>query len=258
MHVYIYDSFLGHKKFDNTLARIETRLTDLGLNGKISRMGAMKNIQSTVNNELKRGAKTIVAVGNDGTVNQVMSAMAGFNEIKNSIPLGIIPIGDSNNFIADSLGIEPEEAACDILSSRRIENIDLGKANDSFFITNASITSSDTTIEMDKSYSIEIIDDGEVNVVNLGTSDKTKPTNAKFNPQDGILELFIRTKKKKGFLKLSGTETGESVFSLKKLKIHNSKNRQLILDGSIKINVPAEIKVLKKKLNIIVGKKRSF
>ena len=58
MHVYIYDSFLGHKKFDNTLARIETRLTDLGLNGKISRMGAMKNIQSTVSNELKRGAKT--------------------------------------------------------------------------------------------------------------------------------------------------------------------------------------------------------
>ena len=258
MHVYIYDSFLGHKKFDNTLARIETRLTDLGLNGKISRMGAMKNIQSTVSNELKRGAKTIIAVGNDNTVNQVMSAMAGFNEIKHSVPLGIIPIGDSDNVISKSLGIAPEEVACDTLSSRRIEKLDLGKANDSFFIANASISSVDTIIEMDKSYSIEIMDAGEVSVVNMGTNNKTKPTNAKFDPQDGILELFIRTKKKKGFLKLSGTETGESVFSLKKLKIHNSKNRRLVLDGATEINTPAQISILKKKLNFIVGKKRSF
>ena len=38
MHVYIYDSFLNHKKFEKIIARIETRVTDLGLNGKINRL----------------------------------------------------------------------------------------------------------------------------------------------------------------------------------------------------------------------------
>ncbi len=34
MHVYVYDSFLNQKKYDRILARLETRITDLGLNGK--------------------------------------------------------------------------------------------------------------------------------------------------------------------------------------------------------------------------------
>ena len=265
MHVYIYDSFLNHKKYSGTLARIETRLTDLGLNGKISRLGAMKNIKNSVENELKRGAKTIIAVGNDQTVNQVISAMAGVNQTisagsgaRKSVPLGIIPIGKDNNFIAECLGVSMEEEACDILSGRRIEKLDLGQANGSFFLSDASITNKGTVIEMEKAYSIEIMDEGEINVVNLAAANKPKPANAKFNPQDGILELFIRTEKKKGFLKLSGSETGESIFSLKKLTIHNNKNHPLILDGSTEIPTPAQISILKQKLSIIVGKERSF
>jgi diacylglycerol kinase family enzyme len=269
MHVYIYDSFLNHKKYDGVLARIETRLTDLGLNGKIARMGAMKNIQSAVENELKRGAKTIIAVGDDQTVNQVIGAMAKFNQtgslslgekntIRQSVPLGIIPIGKDNHFIAESLGVSREEEACDILSGRRIEKLDLGQANDSFFLSSASITNGGTVIEMDKTYSIEILDEGEVNVVNLATSRKPKPANVKFNPQDGTLELFIRTEKKRGFLKFAGAETGESIFSLKKLTIHNNKNRPLILDGSLEVPTPARINAIKQKLNVIVGKNRNF
>ncbi len=265
MHVYIYDSFLNHKKYGGTLARVETRLTDLGLNGKISRLGVMKNIQNTVENELKRGAKTIIAVGNDRTVNQVISAIAGASQIssagsgaRRSVPLGIIPIGKDDNFIANSLGISPEEEACDILSGRRIEKLDLARANDSFFLSGAFISSVGTVIEMGKTYSIEILDEGDINVINMAAANQLKPANAKFNPQDGILELFIRVKKKKGFLKLSGAEIGESIFSLKELTIHNNKNRPLILDGSVEIPTPARISVLKQKLSIIVGKERSF
>lgn len=261
MHIYIYDSFLSHKKYNGILARIETRLTDLGLNGKISRLGVMKNVRSAVENELKRGAKTIIAVGNDQTVNQVIGAMAGADAgsgTGGSVPLGIIPIGKNNNFIAKALGINPEEEACDILSGRRIEKLDLARVNDSFFLSDASIANEGTVIEMDKTYSIEILDEGEINVVNLAVANKPKPDNAKFNPQDGILELFIRTKKKKGFLKLSGAETGESIFSLKKLTIRNNKNHPLILDGSTEINTPAQINVLKQKLRMIVGRERNF
>lgn len=261
MYFYLYDSFLNNKKYDHALARIETRLTDLGLNGKISRLGLMKNAQSFIENELKRGVKTIVAVGNDKIVNLTVNALIKSEKIKttrNSIPIGIIPMGKENNFIAESLGIGPEEEACNALSARRIEKIDLGCANGSFFISSASIPSAGTTIEMEKSYSIEILEQGEISVINLPTNDKPLPAGVNFNPQDGLLELLICTKKSKGFLKTSSLEGGKSIFSLKKLTILNSKNRPIILDGSQEISTPVQISIIKQKLSLIVGKSRNF
>lgn len=259
MHIYIYGSFLSHKKYDSVLARIETRLTDLGLNGKISRLGAMNNAKSMVENEIKRGAKTITAVGNDILVNQVINALAEsekFKLHKAAIPFGIIPIGRDNNFIAEALGIPSEEEACNVLSARRIEKLDLGLANNTYFISSASITNQGTTIEMDKDYAIEILEDGEVSVVNLATAERPMPEGAVINPKDGQLELFIRTEKSKGFLK--GKESGASIFSLKKLTILNNKKYPLILDNSIKLQTPVNLSILKQKLSIIVGKIRGF
>ncbi|MCK4554657.1 hypothetical protein KAU19_06910 [Candidatus Parcubacteria bacterium] len=249
MHIYIYDSFVNQKKYNKILARIETRITDLGLNGKISRLGLMKNIPDLVENELKRGAKTIIAVGNDKTVNQVINSLAG-----GQIPLGIIPVGKDNNLIATALGIEPEEAACDILSARRIINLDLGKANNQYFLTNAVIDNQNTIIEMDKDYSIEIMEQGRVNIINLAARDMDLPKNAKFNPQDGVLELFISTKQSKYFLKKI---IGQSIFPFKKLTIIN-KRKPVILDGVIRIPAPVEISVAGQMLNVIVGKERGF
>ena len=261
MHIYIYDSFLNRKKYDNTLARVETRLTDLGLNGKIARLGPMKNIKSIVENELKRGAKTIVAVGNDQTVSQVINAMSGAEQIKmpkSSAPLGIIPIGKNNNYIASSLGIELEELACDILAARRIEKVDLCLANNNFFISNATITSKGTILEINKNYSIEIAGEGEINIINMPAPNKLLPSNAKYSPSDGIFELFIKTKQRSGFFKINSGRVGESIFSLERLTILNNNNYPAILDGVLEVTTPVEISILKQKLNVIVGKERNF
>lgn len=265
MHIYIYDSFVNQKKYDKILAMIETRITDLGLNGKISRLaplnnlpkqgkcptglGLMKNIPSLVENELKTGAKTIVAVGNDRTVSQVINSMAGNNAL-----MGIIPIGKTNNLIAAGLGIESEEEACDILSARRIIKLDLGKANNQYFLTKAAIVNQGTVVEIDKNYSIEIMGHGEVNIINMSTDSDNLPKNVKFNPQDGILELFIKTKEHKNFLKKI---TGQSIFPFKKLTAIN-KREPMILDGVLKIPAPVEISAAKQALNVIVGKERNF
>ena len=48
-----------------------------------------------------------------------------------------------------------------------------------------------------------------------------------------------------------------SFFSVNKLKISN-KNNPLILDDIIEIKTPAEITVIPGKLNVVVGKDRSF
>lgn len=266
MHVYIYDEYVSSKKYDKILAQIETRITDLGLNGKIIRLGIMKNINSAIENEIKLGAKTIVAVGNDKTINQVVNAMCSkinFEEI-NIVPLGIIPIGEKNNLIAEALGIKEGEAACDDISARRIEKINIAKAeinnlnkqiSSYYFISNASINGKGATIKIQKNYSIEIMDPGQINIINLSVF-KDLPKNMKPNPKDKILEIHIKTKKAKKITKLK-PEQNHSFFSLKSLVIV-SKDNSIILDNSIELKTPARISVSRKNITIIVGKNRNF
>jgi len=257
MHVYIYDDYVNKKKYENTLARLETRITDLGLNGKIVRLDVMKNIADAVEGEMRRGAKTIIAVGNDTTVNKVINAMINAepgNPSSSDIPLAIIPIGKENNDIASCLGISEGESAGDVLSARRIERLDVAQAGSYYFISSAKINSRDTVLDIEKDYSIEIIDPGEINIINLSTFSNL-PQNALSCPQDGLLELYIRNKGSRTITKFKPQET-TSLFSLKKLVVNNKKF-SLTIDNAQEVKMPAEISVTKK-INIIVGKDRHF
>ena len=257
MHIYIYDDYVNTKKYDNALARIETRITDLGLNGKIIRLGLLRNINEAVENEIKRGAKTIVAVGNDKTVNKIINAIISAainNQMDVETPLGIIPVGNEGNTIAETLGIGKEEEAGDVLSARRIEKLDIAQAGNSFFISQARIASQGTTLEIEKDYSIEIMEPGEINVINLSTFSDL-PEEARPNPRDKTLELYIKTKGGRKFSNLNPSPN-QSFFSLKRLTIINQKH-PIILDNAIEIPTPAEISV-NRSLNVIVGKERRF
>ena len=129
MYFYLYDAFLRDKKYERTLAKIEGRLLELNILGKSEKLTLLKSMRDVVKNAIKRGAETIVVVGDDQTVSKIMTYVAD-----EDIILGIIPIGH-NTQLASSLGIPQGIAACDILSSRIVERIDLGKANDAFFVS---------------------------------------------------------------------------------------------------------------------------
>jgi len=261
MHIYFYDSFVNQTKFENSIAKIETRMTDLGLNGRIIRLGVMQNLFSAVENEIKRGAKSLVAVGDDNTFSQIINAVAALmsaNQIGQNIPIGIIPIGGkSDNQIASALGMCNDLESCDILSARRVEQIDIGKANNHFFISHAIIGTKNTVLEIDENYSIEIHGDGEIRIINFNTSNYSLPTNVKPSPQDSILELVISTSESKKFLKLYKKDNSQSIFSFNNLNIINN-SQQIELDNSLKVDMPARISIANIKIPIIVGKDRSF
>ncbi|NLY42687.1 MAG: diacylglycerol kinase family lipid kinase [Clostridiaceae bacterium] len=76
----------------------------------------------------------IVAVGGDGTVNEVINGMVGSNAA-----LGIIPAGTGNDF-AKSLNIPADiDKALDVLLHGKEEKIDIGKACGKYFMNVASI-----------------------------------------------------------------------------------------------------------------------
>jgi len=244
MHVYIYDDYLSKGKYHKTINRLEIRLTDLGLNGKIIRLGGIKNIKGAIQNEIKLGAKTIIAVGNNQTVNKIIGAIIDtdlYGDFQKKTLLGIIPIGDDNS-IATSFGIKNEAEACNILLARRIEKIDLGLVGKHYFLNQASIQSSGTTIVINN-YSIETGEKGEIKIINLLSDNDT---GIKSNPHDGLLDIYIKTRKK-----------DKTCLTAKKLTITSSENR-LLIDGVMEVETPTDVEIMKDRVNVIVGKNRMF
>lgn len=244
MHVYVYDDYLNKGKYNRVINRIEIRLTDLGLNGKIIRLSGIKNIKATIQAEIRLGAKTIVAVGNNQTINKILGALINddlYGDFQKKPLLGIIPIGEDNS-IATSFGIKNPEEACNILLARRVKKIDLGLAGNHYFLNEASIQSQGTALKI-KNYSLETAEKGEINIINLQKDQEEK---VKSDPHDGLLDIVIKTKKK-----------DKTYFNSSSFEILNPQEK-LIADGLVEIDTPVKIGVLKDCLNIIVGKDRLF
>jgi len=243
MHSYIFDYFLHQKKYEKIVAQIETRLTDLGLQGKNFHVGPLQNFKSIVKNELKHGPKTIVVIGNNSTFNQLINAADGIDTT-----LGIIPIG-TNNSLAQTLGINDVETACNVLSARLVETIDVGMINDYSFISNATINNQGTIIEVNGKYTVEPEGSGEINVVNL-TLHPQKNKGVKY----GSLGIYINVNKKR----LLKQKIDTSFIQTNKIIIHNLQKYNFTLDDAIEIKPPAIFSVKKNAFKIIVGKNRVF
>lgn len=247
MYVYIYDDYLNKSRYNKAVNRMEIRLTDLGLNGKIIRLSGIKNIKKAIENEIRLGAKTIVAVGNNQTVNKIIGAIISadvYSDFQKQTLLGIIPIGDDNS-IASSFGIKNEETACNILLARRIEKIDLGIVNNFYFLNQAKIQSLGTVMEINNCL-IESQKKGEIKIINLLSDKEEKKDTLKSSPYDGLLDVVIKSGKR-----------DISFINAKKIKIENIKEK-LLIDDVLEIDTPVEIGVLKSAFSVIVGKDRIF
>ena len=254
MHIYIYDTYVNTKKYDNIVAQIETRITDLGLNGKIVRLGVTNSLNNTIEEEVKKGAKTIVVVGNNRIFSLAINTLAKLKARKilnKKVSLGFIPVGKKENEIATFLGIAPEVNACDIISARRLKSLDLGLANDNYFLSEAAITTANTVIEIDENYSLEINEPGDIKIINLLTLTNASAINS--SPFDNILDLHISTKSTKKAFNLNKGSAQDSVISFKTLKIINNQI-PMVIDGTTKLSSPVNIKIAKEKIDLIVGK----
>ena len=249
MNIYIYDDYLNKPKYSRILSRVEIRLTDLSLNGKIIRLGAIRNVSDVIQNEIKNGAKTIVAVGNNQTVSKVIGAIID-NELygffQKNVLFSIIPIGEDNS-IADSLGIKASEEACNILLARRVKKIDIGIINNYYFLNKVSLPSSGTVLEFKDGFSLSTDQKGVIEIFNLrsATNDDKR---LKVNPIDGLLDIYIKT--------------GKNIKDLNRLTADSLKistiSDELLVDGTLSLSAPANIGIVRGKLNVVVGRDRSF
>jgi diacylglycerol kinase (ATP) len=80
------------------------------------------------------GAESVLAAGGDGTINEVIQALAG-----TQTALGYLPFGTVNVWARElGLPLVPQHAS-QALAGGRIETIDLGRANDRYFLLMAGL-----------------------------------------------------------------------------------------------------------------------
>lgn len=252
MYLYIFDPFLGHKKYNKVLDKIETRITDLEISGRMVKLTLLDSIQEVIQDGIKRGATTIIVVGNDKTFCQAASAMAIFD-----VSLGFIPI-NNNNKISEILGIPQEESACEVISARLIENIDLGKINNYFFLSSVNISSSKVILEGNNWI---ISPSNKITQVKISNLDLF--LNKISQPQDGLFEVILERDAGGtfSFFGFKKEKIIDSLLLLKKIKIdspNNKKGVQVLIDNWRIIKTPIEIEMPSRKIKIIVGKKRKF
>ncbi|MEA3225788.1 MAG: diacylglycerol kinase family protein [Planctomycetota bacterium] len=256
MYFYIYDSFLSEKKYSRTLAAIETRLTDLGISGKIGRLSPFTSAKGLIRDEVRRGTKTVVVVGNDETVSK---AVEGIGDV--DVTLGLIPIGAPID-IAGALGIPSGAEACDVLSKRLMQKIDMGRVNGRFFLSSVRIPSGRVVIEGDGQYRIVMpTADCEIVVSNLRSGvmpqSDVEVANIPGDPMDGLLDALI-VPQVGGVFGLAKRGTSPSIIPMRRMSIRSEESIDMYADGQVFSAKDFLIEVVPDCLKVITGRGRVF
>lgn len=128
----LYNPCSGHKEVLLNLDYITSRIQGMGYNLKIYRSRFSGSIEKYIIEKVDDvNTDMIIISGGDGTINECVNGMM---KKKLNIPLGILPLGTSNDF-AHTLGIPSKlPLALDLINDNHLSYIDVGKANEKFFI----------------------------------------------------------------------------------------------------------------------------
>lgn len=248
MYYYVYDEFVSDRKYERELIAMENRLADLGIAGRVARLALFKDAVALIEDELRRNAiTTIIAVGNDLTVQKLADAVTGHD-----VALGIIPIG-SGNTLAKMLGIPHGTEAVDVLSARNIETIDVGSLNGQCFITGVCFPKDAGRMTCDGCYTVSTKALGTIQVRNLACGDPDEEGVA--DPTDGKLEAVVSTVARRSMLRSSPTE---SVFISREFEVDFPEAVIATADGKEVKSTHFSITIEPMSLKVITGKDRMF
>ncbi len=130
---FVINPSAGKGKYEQIINAIRETLSDRGLQYDIKVL-EYRGEATTVAKAAAETHDVVVAVGGDGTVNEVFNGLVGTKAV-----FGIIPAGTGNGFARElGLPLEPAEA-CRILTEGNIKSMDVGVANDRYFLGTAGV-----------------------------------------------------------------------------------------------------------------------
>lgn len=127
---FIYNPFSGEAVITKNLDTIIGKYQVKGYTIVPFRISTEQNLEDAFL-DIDSSYHHILGAGGDGTINQIINIMKKKNL---DIPLAILPVGTANDF-AKYIGMPADiGSACDKILAGKIQEIDLGKANDKYFI----------------------------------------------------------------------------------------------------------------------------
>lgn len=289
MYYYIINPASGGGKINKVQDKLRARLKELGIAGEFVKSTGPGDIPKLTKMAIEKGFNTIVAVGGDGTIHEVINAIPNEN-----VALGIIPMGTTNE-LAKLLGINDWNDACTILAARKVEIVDLGKIGDRLFVTSASIGFEASLFEIKRSQGENVFSKASyyTKLANAAKSFKPISLELKFEkfsvsteclnfsisngqfinyipqqskPQDDVLDAVVINKLNysdiikfaTGKLDYSTNKGKFSIFHTAKVQISTPKPVPVCADGQIIAETPVTVEVSDRKLKVIVSKNRKF
>ncbi len=140
MYYYIVNPAAGRNALQglpqakNLQEKIRGRLEELGIRGEWAKTTGLGEAAKMATAAIAKGHTTIVAVGGDDTVNEVINGVTGHD----NVAIGIIPLGSTNR-LATQLGITSWQQACDVLAARRLTSYSLIAAGQKFFLSTLTL-----------------------------------------------------------------------------------------------------------------------
>lgn len=255
MYVYLYDNYLSGRKYQPILKQMEIRLVDYGIAGKILRLNNYIDAKPIIEDEIKRGAKNIVIVGNDRTFGHVLSRGATSESV-----FGFLPVGPENT-IAEVLGIPVGVEAVEVLARRRKEKLDVGWFNNRFFVSQLHVFPAKVRVIYDEKFQVTTPCKTEVVVCNFQPfywkRHKKDSEELVVHPQDGKLEAFLRPLTKTGLFGYKYEEP--SIFPFEEMEIIGEGGPFVVeADGKATKEIRVKIRLAKNKVDMIVGRDRKF
>ncbi len=130
--IVIFNPQAGKERGDVIASKAERILTGRGLQVELHPTQA-PNDANAIARRFALDTDIVVAVGGDGTINEVVNGLACAGDTDTRAALGIVPAG-TVNVLALELGIPfNTEAACEIVAGAKTMSFDLGRVNDRRF-----------------------------------------------------------------------------------------------------------------------------
>lgn len=240
--------------------KIVSFLEDMQIIGEVVKANPIQKPEELASLGLKKSYHTIVVVASDIVISSLAPIIATAGAT-----LGIIPTDEHSSFFS-LINCQNWEEAAKALPKRRIETFDMGQVADKFFLTFIRFVRSKgrgpvqtgikfNTFDIDVPAQELIISNGDLK------TDDPKLIRSSF--EDGILNIYIVSKAMKekssflgGLFKKEEKLNFSSLIPTKNAKIYSEDNILNVVssDNKILTKTPAEIKIVKEAIKIIVKK----
>lgn len=133
-YLFIVNPVAGKNKGARVLPLIERVMKKKELPYEIIKTTKIGEAKEIVQEAMNKHYSTIVAVGGDGTIHEVLNGMVGSNKV-----LGIIPAGTGNDLSRTLNLSQNPDIALEFILKGKTKKIDLGKTKEKYFINFASV-----------------------------------------------------------------------------------------------------------------------